>query len=45
MIEDAQLTVQPFETFEQHFPSQDTDFLNSDFDLKAINADIEEAEH
>ena len=45
VIEDAQLTVQPFETFEQHFPSHDTDFLNSDFDLKAINADIEEAEH
>lgn len=41
----AQLTVQPFTTFEQHFPSDNADFLQSDFDLKAINADIEEAEH
>lgn len=44
-VADAQLTVQPFETFEQHFPNQNAAFLETDFDLHAVNADIEEAEH
>ena len=44
-VVDAQMTLQPFETFEQHFPSDNEAFLKSDFDLQQVNADIEEAEH
>ncbi|KRM21953.1 acetolactate decarboxylase [Latilactobacillus graminis] len=44
-IASAQLIVQPFTTFEQHFPSDNQAFLASDFDLNQINTDIEEAEH
>lgn len=44
-IQDAEIQLQPFENFEQHFPIDNADFMATSYDLKQVNDDISEAEH
>lgn len=43
-VEDVKVEIQNMETFEQHFPIQDEDFINANIDYKDIADEIREAE-
>ncbi|HFN9470145.1 TPA: acetolactate decarboxylase [Staphylococcus aureus] len=43
-VEDVKVEIQNIETFEQHFPIQDEDFINANIDYKDIADEIREAE-
>lgn len=43
-VEDVKVEIQNMETFEQHFPIQNEDFINANIDYKDIADEIREAE-
>ncbi|ALH97572.1 TPA: acetolactate decarboxylase [Staphylococcus aureus] len=43
-VEDVKVEIQNIETFEQHFPIHDEDFINANIDYKDIADEIREAE-
>ncbi|SCT47028.1 acetolactate decarboxylase [Staphylococcus aureus] len=43
-VKDVKVEIQNIETFEQHFPIQDEDFINANIDYKDIADEIREAE-
>lgn len=43
-VEDVKVEIQNMETFEQHFPIQNEDFINANIDYKNIADEIREAE-